>query len=84
MESYWSLLKRARHDTYISVEPLHLFRYLDEQAFRFNNTALNNSYLSLPGSSNLNITGDLTLAAWVNPDAITGQHTHVMAAHAPG
>ena len=37
MESYWSLLKRARHDIYISVEPLHLFRYLDEQAFRFNN-----------------------------------------------
>jgi transposase-like protein len=25
--------------TYISVEPFHLFRYLDEQAFRFNNRA---------------------------------------------
>jgi transposase-like protein len=37
MESYWSLLKRALHGTYISVEPFHLFRYLDEQAFRFNN-----------------------------------------------
>ena len=36
LESYWSLLKRALHGTYISVEPFHLFRYLDEQAFRFN------------------------------------------------
>ena len=25
------------HGTYISVEPFHLFRYIDEQAFRFNN-----------------------------------------------
>jgi len=23
--------------TYVSVEPFHLFRYLDEQVFRFNN-----------------------------------------------
>ena len=23
--------------TYISVEPFHLFRYVDEQAFRYNN-----------------------------------------------
>jgi transposase-like protein len=37
MESYWSLLKRTLSGTYISVEPFHLFRYLDEQAFRFNN-----------------------------------------------
>lgn len=36
LESYWSLLKRALRGTYISVEPFHLFRYLDEQAFRFN------------------------------------------------
>jgi hypothetical protein len=36
LESYWSLLKRALHGTYVSVEPFHLFRYLDEQAFRFN------------------------------------------------
>jgi|SRR5450756_1217766 hypothetical protein len=31
------LLKRGLHGTYISVEPFHLFRYLDEQAFRYNN-----------------------------------------------
>jgi hypothetical protein len=37
MENYWSLLKRALRGTYVAVEPFHLFRYLDEQAFRFNN-----------------------------------------------
>jgi transposase-like protein len=35
-ENFWSLLKRALKGTYVSVEPFHLFRYLDEQAFRFN------------------------------------------------
>lgn len=37
LENYWSLLKRTIRGTYVSVEPFHLFRYLDEQAFRFNN-----------------------------------------------
>jgi transposase-like protein len=37
MENYWSLLKRGIHGTYVSVEPFHLFRYLDEQSFRYNN-----------------------------------------------
>jgi transposase-like protein len=37
MEKFWSILKRGLHGTYISVEPFHLFRYLDEQAFRYNN-----------------------------------------------
>lgn len=36
LENYWSLLKRCIRGTCISVEPFHLFRYLDEQAFRFN------------------------------------------------
>lgn len=36
MENFWSLLKRAIKGTYVSVQPFHLFRYLDEQAFRFN------------------------------------------------
>jgi transposase-like protein len=36
-ENFWSLLKRAIKGTYVSVEPFHLFRYLDEQAYRFNN-----------------------------------------------
>lgn len=37
MENFWSLLKRGLSGTYVSVEPFHLFRYLDEQEFRYNN-----------------------------------------------
>lgn len=37
LENFWSLLKRGINGTYISIEPFHLFRYVDEQAFRFNN-----------------------------------------------
>ncbi len=36
LENFWSLLKRPLKGTYVNVEPFHLFRYLDEQAFRFN------------------------------------------------
>jgi transposase-like protein len=36
LENFWSLLKRSIKGTYVSVEPFHLFRYLDEQAYRFN------------------------------------------------
>jgi transposase-like protein len=36
MENFWSLLKRGIKGTYVSVEPFHLFRYLDEQSFRYN------------------------------------------------
>jgi transposase-like protein len=32
MENFWSLLKRGLHGTYVSVEPFHLFRYLDARA----------------------------------------------------
>ena len=37
LENFWSLLKRGLHGTYVSVEPFHLHRYLDEQVFRYNN-----------------------------------------------
>jgi transposase-like protein len=37
LENFWSLLKRSIKGTYVSVDPFHLFRYLDEQAYRFNN-----------------------------------------------
>jgi transposase-like protein len=40
LENFWSLLKRGISGTYVSVEPFHLFRYLDEQSFRFNNRKL--------------------------------------------
>jgi transposase-like protein len=37
LENFWSLLKRGINGTYMSVEPFHLFRYMDEQAYRYNN-----------------------------------------------
>src|SRR5882762_9882288 len=37
LENFWSLLKRSLGGTYVSIEPFHLFRYLDEQAYRYNN-----------------------------------------------
>jgi transposase-like protein len=36
IENFWSLLKRGLNGTYVAVEPFHMFRYLDEQAFRYN------------------------------------------------
>jgi transposase-like protein len=36
MENFWSLLKRAIKGTYVNVEPFHLHRYVEEQAFRYN------------------------------------------------
>ncbi len=58
-ENFWSLLKRAIKGTYVSVEPFHLFRYLDEQAFRFNERACNDAgrfMLALVGIINQRLT----------------------------
>jgi len=41
LENFWSLLKRGLNGTYVSVEPFHLFRYLDEQVYRYNNREMN-------------------------------------------
>ena len=46
IENFWSCLKRGLGGTYISVEPFHLFRYVDEQAFRFNNRATKDNPLN--------------------------------------
>ena len=40
LENFWSLLKRTIGGTYVSVEPFHLHRYLDEQSFRYNERKL--------------------------------------------
>jgi transposase-like protein len=40
LENFWSLLKRGIKGTYVAIEPFHLFRYLDEQMFRFNERTL--------------------------------------------
>ena len=44
MENFWCLLKRGLNGTYVSVEPFHLFRYLDEQAYRYNNRTEMNDF----------------------------------------
>jgi transposase-like protein len=46
LENFWALLKRGISGTYVSVEPFHLFRYLDEQMFRFNNRATKDNPLT--------------------------------------
>ena len=46
IENFWALLKRGLHGTYISVEPFHLDRYVDEQAFGFNNRATKDNPLT--------------------------------------
>jgi hypothetical protein len=43
IENFWSLLKRGLKGTYVSVMPFHLFRYVDEQAFRFNHRQSNDA-----------------------------------------
>jgi transposase-like protein len=58
-ENFWSLLKRAIKGTYVSIEPFHLFRYLDEQAFRFNNRTMTDAArfaLALKGIINKRLT----------------------------
>jgi hypothetical protein len=44
LENFWSLLKRGISGTYVSVEPFNLFRYLDEQTYRYNNRKEMNDY----------------------------------------
>jgi transposase-like protein len=46
IENFWSLLKRGLNGTYVAVEPFHLFRYVDEQAFRYNNRATKDNPLT--------------------------------------
>jgi len=46
LENFWSLLKRSLHGSYVAVEPFHLHRYVDEQAFRYNNRATRDNPLT--------------------------------------
>jgi transposase-like protein len=36
IENFWAVLKRSLHGTYVAVQPFHLFRYLDERMFAYN------------------------------------------------
>lgn len=46
LENFWSLLKRGLNGTYVAVEPFHLFRYVDEQVFRYNNRRIHDNPLT--------------------------------------
>jgi hypothetical protein len=46
IDNFWSLLKRGLTGTYVTVEPFHLDRYLDEQVFRYNNRATKDNPLT--------------------------------------
>ena len=54
IENFWSLLKRGIKGTYVSVEPFHLFRYLDEQSFRFNTRKDNDQGRFMAALSSIN------------------------------
>jgi hypothetical protein len=56
-ENFWSLLKRALKGTYVSVEPFHLFRYLDEQTYRFNNRKMNDAMRFIEAAAAASIFG---------------------------
>jgi transposase-like protein len=53
LENFWSLLKRSIKGTYVSVEPFHLFRYLDEQSFRFNTRKLSDGVRFLQAAAGI-------------------------------
>jgi transposase-like protein len=46
IDNFWNLLKRTLRGTYVAVEPFHLDRYVDEQAFRYNNRATKDNPLT--------------------------------------
>src|ERR1035437_4561162 len=46
IENFWTLFNRMLKGTYVSVEPFHLQRYADEEAFRFNNRATKDNPLT--------------------------------------
>lgn len=53
LENFWSLLKRSIKGTYVSVEPFHLFRYVDEQVYRFNARKLDDAGRFLQAAANI-------------------------------
>lgn len=43
LENFWCLLKRSIRGTYVAPRAFHLFRYLDEQTYRFNDRKFTDS-----------------------------------------
>lgn len=73
MENYWSLFKRGINGTYVSVEPFHLFRYLDEQAFRFSNRAVKHNRLT--DADRFSLAVSQIVGRRLTFDALTGKNT---------
>lgn len=73
LENFWSLLKRSIGGTYVSVEPFHLFRYLDEQAFRYN-TRKNPAGKALSDSERFDIAMRQVVGKRLTFDELTGKH----------
>jgi hypothetical protein len=78
LENLWSPLKRGISGTYVSVEPFHLFRYLDEQAYRFTDRELTDAErfsMAVSGIVTLQqLTGkteDTSVELWVSQQAKT-------------
>ena len=72
MENFWSLLKRGLGGTYVSVEPFHLFRYLDEQVFRYNNRKYDNDK-PIPDAERFNMAMSNILGKRITYAALTGK-----------
>lgn len=66
MENFWSLLKRTIGGTYVAVEPFHLFRYLDEQAFRFNSRTMTDA-------ERFEMVGNMVVGKRITFNALTGR-----------
>ncbi|MBV8808870.1 MAG: IS1595 family transposase, partial [Acidobacteriaceae bacterium] len=74
LENFWSLLKRGLGGTYVSVEPFHLFRYLDEQAYRYNNRKDENGE-SLEDFDRFRLAMSQIVGKRLTWDALTGKQT---------
>jgi|SRR5881394_1589785 len=75
IENFWALLKRSIKGIYVSVEPFHLFRYVDEQSFRFNTRKATDADRSIQAS--LAITGKrLTFDELTGKEPAGYQTTH--------
>jgi transposase-like protein len=70
LENFWSLLKRSIKGTYVSVEPFHLFRYLDEQSFRFNSRKMTDGMRFLQAAQGV-VGKRLTYAGLTGAEATT-------------
>ena len=71
IENFWSLLKRAIKGTYVNIEPFHLFRYLDEETFRYNTRKTNDGVRFQHAAGNV-VGKRLTYAQLIGASATPG------------